>query len=113
MPPAAANERVGCDLGPLHTVPRTAFPRPRQGTSPPAPPYVRAYGGHPGRRTASPCTPCSSLTHLARNQDNNTVLLRAVDISANRWRFFRHYDVIRRRQGGISHSVPLPALDGR
>src|SRR2546423_5960119 len=32
-------------------------PRPRQGTSPPAPPYVRVYEGSPdsGRRTASPC----------------------------------------------------------
>src|SRR5204863_7911674 len=30
MPPAAAKEKGGRELGPLHTVPQTAFPRPRQ-----------------------------------------------------------------------------------
>jgi len=30
MPPAAANEIGGKSWGPLHTVLRTAFPRPRQ-----------------------------------------------------------------------------------
>src|SRR6266700_8227247 len=39
MPPAAAREEKE-KLGPLHTVPQTAFPRPRQGTSSPAPPFM-------------------------------------------------------------------------
>src|SRR5436190_18979207 len=91
MPPAAANEKEGCVLGPLHTVPRTAFPRPRQ----------------------EDCVPLLTVTRLSRNQHNNTVLLRAVDIPANRRRVLRRYDVIRRRQRGINHSVPLPALDWR
>ena len=30
MPPVAAREKEGSDLGPLHTVSQTAFPRPRQ-----------------------------------------------------------------------------------
>src|SRR6202040_4312349 len=53
VPPAAASEEKE-KLGPLLTVPHTAFPRPRQGTSPPAPPYVRAFGLEPGIRFRVP-----------------------------------------------------------
>src|SRR6266702_3735830 len=52
-------------------------PRPRQGTSPPAPPYVRVYEGSPDsvRRTASPCAPCWIL-YIACWLKNSQVCVR-------------------------------------
>ena len=43
MPPTAANEIGGDELGPLHTVPQAAFPQnPAEGLRPPAP-LLRSY----------------------------------------------------------------------
>src|SRR5947207_219434 len=56
MPPAAAREEK---LGPLHTVPRTAFPRPRQGVKSPAPPLSSRFWGHPRPRQED-CVPLLS-----------------------------------------------------
>ena len=43
MPPAAANKKDGWDLGPLHTVSQTAFPRPRQEDCVPLHPLLSSY----------------------------------------------------------------------
>ena len=52
----------------------------------------------------------SYFMYLARNQYNNAVLLRAVDISEITDCLFRLHNVIGRWQGGIHYPVPLPAF---
>ncbi len=43
MPLAAASEKEGKELGPLHTVSQTAFPRPRQEDCVPLHPLLNSY----------------------------------------------------------------------
>src|SRR5205823_5350999 len=49
----------------------------------------------------------------ARNQDNNAAIVHTIGIPCDCRRVLRRYDVIGRRKGGISYSVPLPAFDWR